>query len=108
MSEHYKPQAIEARWQKRWAEMLATASVRHRNLLAISPWSVFPAGAPADFRFADLLPVLRYADACMLSGLPDLGHWNAGKFREFHCRASAASVSTPSIRWSIASFFRCR
>lgn len=82
--------AVRDAWRKRWAEMLATASVRHRNLLAISPWSVFPAGSPADFRFADLLPVLRYADTCLLSGLPDLRRWNAGKFREFHCRASAA------------------
>ena len=77
-------------WHQRWTEMLATAGVRHRNLLAMSPWAVFPAGQPADFRYADLLPVLRYADACMLSGAPDLGRWNVRKFRKFHCRASAA------------------
>ncbi len=82
--------SVRDAWHQRWTEMLATAGVRHRNLLAMSPWGVFPAGEPADFRYADLLPVLRYADACMLSGAPDLGRWTVNQFREFHCRASAA------------------
>ena len=81
--------AVRDVWRRRWTEMLATAAVRHRNLLAIAPWSVFPARVPADFRFADLLPVLRYADACMLSGAPDMSQWNVNKFRYFHRRASA-------------------
>lgn len=83
------PGEMRDAWRMRWTEMLATAAVRHRNLIAISPWSVFPTGRPADFRFADLLPVLRYADACMLSGVPDLQSWSLNRFREFHCRASA-------------------
>jgi hypothetical protein len=82
--------AVRDAWRKRWDEMLVTAAVRHRNLLVISPWSVFPAGSPADFRYTDLLPVLRHADACMLSGAPDLRAWNANNFIEFHRRASAA------------------
>ena len=82
--------AVRDAWHQRWTEMLATAGVRHRNLLVISPWAVFPTGERADFRYADLLPVLRYADACMLSGAPDLGRWTVNQFREFHCRANAA------------------
>jgi hypothetical protein len=82
--------AVRDTWHRRWTEVLATAGVRHRNLLAMSPWAVFPVSAPADFRFADLLPLLRYADACMLAGTRDLRDWNVSKFKEFHCRASAA------------------
>jgi hypothetical protein len=82
--------AVRETWHRRWTEVLATAGVRHRNLLAMSPWAVFPASGPADFRFADLLPLLRYADACALAGTRDLRGWNVNKFREFHCRASAA------------------
>lgn len=77
-------------WQHRWSETMATAAVRHRNLLVISPWSIFPAGQRADFRYANLLPILRLADTCMLSGMPDLCHWNINEYRAFHCRASAA------------------
>ena len=82
--------AVRDKWHRRWTEVLATAGVRHRNLLAMSPWAVFPCAAPADFRYADLLPLLRYADACVLGGTRDLRGWNVRKFREFHCRASAA------------------
>jgi hypothetical protein len=84
------PGEMHDAWRRRWTELLSTAAVRHRNLLAISPWSVFPTDQRADFRFADLLPVLRYADACMLSGVPDLQNWRLDEFSEFHCRASAA------------------
>lgn len=84
------PGEVRDAWRRRWSEMMVTAAVRHRNLLVLSPWSIFPAGQPADFRYANLLPILRFADTCMLSGMPDLCQWRVGEYRAFHCRASAA------------------
>lgn len=84
------PGEVRDAWRRRWSEMMATAAVRHRNLLVLSPWCIFPAGQPADFRYANLLPILRFADTCMLSGVPDLGRWTVNEYRAFHCRASAA------------------
>ena len=62
-------------WKNRWQAALQFAATRHRNLLSISPWSVFPSGEPADARYCDLLPVLGYADACAFAGIPHLGLW---------------------------------
>ena len=76
-------------WHRRWANAVASAAIRHRNLLVLSPWAVFPRSGPAEFRFADLLPVLRSADACTLAGAPDLRHWNVSTFKAFHLRACA-------------------
>ena len=76
-------------WHRRWSDAVASAAIRHRNLLVLSPWSVFPEDRPAEFRFADLLPVLRFADGCTLAGAPDLRHWNVNTFKAFHLRACA-------------------
>ncbi len=76
-------------WHRRWTNAVAASAIRHRNLLALSPWCVFPSGRPAEFRFADLLPVLRFADVCTLSGAPDVQHWDVNTFRAFHLRAVA-------------------
>lgn len=76
-------------WGKRWRQALEHAAVRHRNLLVLSPWSVFPAGEPADYRYSNLLPLLRFADACSFGESPNLSHWNVRQFRHFHQRAWA-------------------
>jgi hypothetical protein len=76
-------------WRARWLDAVESSAVRHRNILVLSPWSLFPAGQPADYRFADLLPVLRFADACSLSAPPGLRSWNINKFKAFHRRAWA-------------------
>jgi hypothetical protein len=76
-------------WHKRWRHAVEVAAVRHRNVLVLSPWSVFPAGGPAEFSYADLLPLLGIADACAATEPPDLAHWNISKFKSFHQRAWA-------------------
>lgn len=80
---------VQNGWRARWLDAVASSAVRHRNILVLSPWSVFPWQHPADYRFADLLPVLCFADACSLSGAPRLRHWNVNKFKAFHRRAWA-------------------
>jgi hypothetical protein len=76
-------------WRHRWQQALQFTATRHRNLLSISPWAVFPAGQPAAFRYADLLPVLACADSCSFRGRPRLRHWNVNEFKYFHQRTWA-------------------
>ena len=75
-------------WAWRWRQALEAAAVRNRNLLALSPWSVFPPGT-ADFRYANLLPLLRHADVCLFDEPHDTENWNLSEFRNFHQRAAA-------------------
>lgn len=75
-------------WAWRWRQALEAAAVRNRNVLAISPWSVFPSGE-ADFRFANLLPVLRHADVCQFGDQCDISKWNLKDFKSFHQQAAA-------------------
>jgi hypothetical protein len=76
-------------WQLCWQKALQFAAVRHRNLLAISPWAMFPTRGTADSRYCDLLPLLEYADVCAFPAPPCLRHWNVDKFKYFHHRAWA-------------------
>lgn len=76
-------------WQARWRHAVEVSAVRHRNLLVLSPWSVFPSRQPADYRFTDLLPVLEFADACAFPPWPGISHWNISKFKRFHKRTWA-------------------
>ena len=75
-------------WQQRWLHAVRVSATRHRNLLAMSPWSVFP-GGDADFRYADLLPLLEHADCGAIDGQPPLGSWSRNKFLAFHARVRA-------------------
>lgn len=76
-------------WRQRWLHAVDQGAVRHRNLLVLSPWSVFPSNQPADMRYADLLPLVAHADACAFGRSAPLSHWNISKFRGFHQRAWA-------------------
>jgi len=76
-------------WRRRWQQAVQASLVRHRNLLVISPWSLFPAGSAADFRYAELLPLLRHADACAFNKTVSIAHWNLKEFKRFHQRARA-------------------
>ena len=76
-------------WHARWREAVELAAIRHRNLLVVSPWSMFPADQPADYRYADLLPLLEYVNASASSDAPKLAHWDVRKFKSFHQRAWA-------------------
>jgi hypothetical protein len=84
------PGAYRSRdWQARWRATVRASAVRHRNLFVMSPWSLFPAGRDGDRRYADLLPLLRHADACTGAGLPGLEEWNVNDFKAFHLHAWA-------------------
>ena len=76
-------------WQRRWRLALASSAVRNRNLLVMSPYSVLPGEDEDTAAFADLLPVLSYADAYSFAGPATLGGWNIRDFRRFHTRAWA-------------------
>jgi hypothetical protein len=75
-------------WSKRWKAAVETTAVRHRNLLAMSPWSLFPPGEP-DPRHLNLLPLLRYADTCSIGVQPELGRWKLKEFKGFYQQAAA-------------------
>jgi hypothetical protein len=77
-------------WQQHWRAAIRRQPVRHRNLMLLSPWSVFPADSPAEHGYTDLLPVLRHTDTCTLAGRPNLAAWDLARFAAFHRRAWAA------------------
>ena len=85
-------------WRKRWLEAVEAQGLRHRNLITLSPWCVFPRDRPADYRYADLLPLLSYADAGAFPAPPDLAHWNRNEFIDFHRRAWAVLQQRGSRR----------
>lgn len=75
-------------WERRWQNAIAQSALRHRNLLVMSPWSVFPTGVD-DYRYANLLPILAYADACEFRRSLSLETWNTSRFIDFHRRVWA-------------------
>jgi len=77
-------------WRMRWRRAVDQGAVRHRNLLVLSPWSVFPVNSPPDIRYADLLPLVAHGDACTFARSATLAHWNINEFKSFHQRAWAA------------------
>ncbi len=76
------------RWEMRWQRAVERSAVRHRNMLVLSPWALFPRGS-ADLRWMDLLPLLRMADACVFRGRPEITKWNINEFKHFHRRTWA-------------------
>ena len=75
-------------WSARWREAVHRCGMRHRNLLTISPWALFPR-EKADFRYVNLLPLLRHGDACSFVRDVPIGTWNTKDFRNFHLRIMA-------------------
>ena len=73
----------------RWRRAIVDNGTRHRNLLTLSPWDVFPQGEPADFRYMNLLPVVRKAHSVSMRRDVDISCWDARDFRAFHQRVSA-------------------
>ena len=80
---------IREDWQRRWREAATATRVRHRNLLVMSPWALFPSESRADYRYSELLPLLRHADACAFKRSQSISHWNVNEFKRFHQRARA-------------------
>jgi hypothetical protein len=77
-------------WCSRWRRAVDQGAVRHRNLMVVSAWSIFPTNRPADLHYADLLPLVAHGDACAFSRSTTLSHWNINEFKGFHQRAWAA------------------
>jgi len=75
-------------WTRLWRQALTAAAVRNRSLLAVSPWSIFPPDR-AELCYANLLPLLRFADVCPFGPPPNMADWNLRNFRNFHQQAAA-------------------
>lgn len=81
-----RPAAI---WDAQWSRAAAAVALRHRNLTSLSPWDVFPRHRPADWRYADLLPVIRFADSTSFHCDVTIDRWNASDFHKFQSRVNA-------------------
>jgi hypothetical protein len=81
--------SVREDWRRRWRDAVRATVVRHRNLLVISPWSLFPSGSRAEYEYTELLPLLRHADACAFHRNMSIEHWNLNQFKHFHQRARA-------------------
>jgi hypothetical protein len=73
----------------RWRRAVADNALRHRNLLTLSPWDVFPRHEPADLRYLNLLPILDCANSVSYRRDVDICHWNANEFKSFYTRVGA-------------------
>jgi hypothetical protein len=78
-----------AEMNARWRRAVVDNALRHRNLLTLSPWDVFPRAAPADFAYADLVPLIACADSVSLRRDVTISHWNVTEFKKFHDRVAA-------------------
>lgn len=85
----------ETCWRRHWQDALERHALRHRNLIVLSPWSMFPR-ADADFRYANLLPLLALADACEFRRNVSLDSWTVSQLKLFHCRAWALNNAIAS------------
>ena len=77
------------RWARRWHAAVAKHATACRNLLAMSPWSVFPSVVSPTPAFSNLLPLLEFADACAFSKPPPLDGWNINDFIRLNQRVWA-------------------
>jgi len=78
-----------AEMNARWRRAVGDNAIRHRNLLSLSPWDVFPQQEPADFRYTNLLPLLKCANSVSFHREVDISHWNVKEFKGFYERVSA-------------------
>jgi hypothetical protein len=76
-------------WGRRWRKAVQDVALRHRNLTTISPWDVFPQQSEADLRYANLLPLTRFADSLSFQRDVTITHWNVNDFKGFYERVSA-------------------
>jgi hypothetical protein len=78
-----------AAWRRHFERAARKAAVRHRNLLAISPYGVLPSTEPYENAFTDLLPIIAFADAWGFANPPAFAGWNVTQYQHFHRRARA-------------------
>lgn len=81
-----RPSAV---WDVQWSRAVAAVALRHRNLTSLSPWDIFPRYGPADWRYANLLPVIRFADCTSFHCDVTIDQWNAREFNDFQLRVNA-------------------
>ena len=78
-------QEMAARWQR----AVRDNALRHRNLLTLSPWDVFPRHDEADSRYMNLLPLVRCANSVSFRRDVQIGRWGVAEFRSFYERVGA-------------------
>ena len=83
---------------ERWQRAVGSNAIRHRNLLTLSPWDVFPREQPADYRYVNLLPLLACANSVSFRRDVDICHWNVKEFKGFFERVSAILRSSGETR----------
>ncbi|MDX1482177.1 MAG: hypothetical protein R3315_10895 [Woeseiaceae bacterium] len=76
-------------WARRWNTAVSKVRVRHRNLLVLSPYAILPRGKAVAAEFADLMPVLAYADAVAFAAPPLPLRWRHADYRYFYARLRA-------------------
>jgi len=77
-------------WRSRWLRAVGDHSVRHRNLLALSPWSLIPASRSCDSGYLELLPLLRHAHAIAMRPPAGLQPRGAAQLACLYARLDAA------------------
>ena len=73
----------------RWQRAVRDNALRHRNLLTLSPWDVFPRHDEADFRYVNLLPLVRCANSVSFRREAQIARWGVAEFRCFYERVGA-------------------
>jgi hypothetical protein len=73
----------------RWRRAVSGMSYRHRTLVSMSPWSAVSPGEKADFRYANLLPLLAETDVVAFRRSASIAHWNVNQFKDFYARTWA-------------------
>lgn len=73
-------------WARRWNAAVKMVCVRHRNLLVLSPYALLPRSGSVHGDFADLMPVLGYADAVSFAAPRLMLNWNVADYRYFYAR----------------------
>lgn len=74
---------------ERWQRAVRDNALRHRNLLTLSPWDVFPRHDEAEARFMNLLPIIRCANSVSFRRDVEIAHWGVAEFRSFYERVGA-------------------
>lgn len=73
-------------WARRWNAAVKKVSVRHRNLLVLSPYALLPRIGRAHGDYADLMPVLGHADAVSFAAPRLALNWGRADYRYFYAR----------------------
>lgn len=92
---HMGPGVARETWERRWLQAVKRTAIRHRNLIVMSPWSVFPHNCP-DYCYTNLLPLLVHADACAFRRTISIAGWNAKEIKHFHHRTWAVRQTAES------------